>query len=356
MPKEKKLLSEIVLWIEKNRDAEVLSRKYKNNTTELKIKCKFGHVFPIIWSNIQKGHFCPECSEGICERICRMAFQKIFKTKFQKIRPATLLSDKGYRMELDGYAEVLVNKQIYKIAFEHQGRHHEEKNHKFHKNTEEFYELAKRDTQKEKWCKENNIILIKIPEIFTKLSIHNLNIFLKNEFAKYNMKIKDFDIETVLKKSWESPKRKEKFDKIQEIVKKNKGKLCSFMYVAAKFPIEIKCKRGHSVKTNYDKLTRGHFCKKCRTFDEFIYSVGFFKKGNRFVVKLKKCYVGYFKTKKEAFVAHKVATYMRHKYDFDKKKIQELTIKKVKNHLNLIFEILKNDPKMKKLIDKEGII
>ena len=59
----KKTIEEVREYVE-SQGYELLSDEYVNNQTKLKIKCNFGHIFLVCWSNFYgpRGSRCPECA------------------------------------------------------------------------------------------------------------------------------------------------------------------------------------------------------------------------------------------------------------------------------------------------------
>lgn len=137
-----------------SRGGKILSKEY--NPYELQTwECKYGHSFPSKYSTIKSQKvWCPYCSSGVGERVCRFIFESLFGVPFTKIRPDWLLNREGNRLELDGFSDHL------KIAFEHNGKQHYSK--KYHRGTEK---LIRDDAIKKEHCKQNGITLIVVPEI-----------------------------------------------------------------------------------------------------------------------------------------------------------------------------------------------
>ena len=144
----------------KSQGGECLSKEYINVLTKMDWKCKFGHIWPSIFSAKRETKtWCPSCHNGKLkgETVCRKAMEYIFNVKFEKDRPAWLISPKSKRrLELDG-----VNHEL-KVAFEYNGIQHYKFLKVFHKTEESFkYQLYK-DKVKVRKCKKNGYTLIVI--------------------------------------------------------------------------------------------------------------------------------------------------------------------------------------------------
>ena len=193
-----------------NSDKELTKKTYDKLTSSKKAStvsfwwsCEKKHApFKNNPANIRRGQWCPICSsmQGKFENIIRQHFQHIFRTPFPEtyMRNLNLIYTKmnisldllknskkiklnGYniqvnsniskfykgKMRFDGYAEIFINNQMVKIAFEYNGiQHYEFPNHWFEESQEgykEWLEYIKRDQLKKEICKINNIILIEFP-------------------------------------------------------------------------------------------------------------------------------------------------------------------------------------------------
>lgn len=156
--KNRGLFQPIQKLIEK-RGGQCLSKpeEYKNQHQKLKIQCEKKHIFERNTSNLKRGDWCPVCSQGRFEKICRGFFKVMFQNKFPKERPNWLLNSRGNQMELDGY-----NKDL-SLAFEAQGEQHYRLVPYFHKTLKDFEQRIEDDLMKLELCKENGVILIQIP-------------------------------------------------------------------------------------------------------------------------------------------------------------------------------------------------
>jgi hypothetical protein len=95
---------------------------------------------------------------NIKEEICRYIIEEMLQCKFPNTRPKTLLGVMKSGLELDGF-----NNDVngFKIAFEHQGKQH----YTLEYNNRPLPNQRENDTIKKQWCKNNNVILIEIPDI-----------------------------------------------------------------------------------------------------------------------------------------------------------------------------------------------
>lgn len=114
---------------------------------------------------------------------CRRVLEKLFRKKFDKIRPNFLsnpVTDGNYNLEIDCYNEQL------RLGVEYSGKQHYEYVPFFHRNKEAFYNQKYRDELKRRMCKDNNIILIEVP--YT-VKIDDIEYFLVDELEKNGYKI-----------------------------------------------------------------------------------------------------------------------------------------------------------------------
>ena len=96
------------------------------------------------------------------EIICRQIFEEIYKTSFPTKKPIWLINPKtNRRLELDGISF------IYNVAFEYDGIQHFQYHPYFHTSYGEFKKQLEKDKIKNILFKKNNIILIRIPYIYT---------------------------------------------------------------------------------------------------------------------------------------------------------------------------------------------
>jgi hypothetical protein len=143
----------------KNKSGKLLTEIYINCKTNLTWQCNKDHIWQATWDNISRGKWCPYCSHGKTEEVCR----ELLETKLHILLPSKRIIYKGNRYCFDRY-----NKE-HRIAFEYHGYQHYIFPNYFHKTEERFIAAQQRDKDKEQYCKENNITLIVIPHTITDL-------------------------------------------------------------------------------------------------------------------------------------------------------------------------------------------
>ena len=99
--------------------------------------------------------------ESVGEQWCHHIMEELFGVPFRKEYPKWLKSRKKGQMELDVYAEIEYEEEIYIIALEFHGRNHFTPS--FGNSIEQFVEACDRDNDKMKLCKEQGIPLIIVP-------------------------------------------------------------------------------------------------------------------------------------------------------------------------------------------------
>jgi hypothetical protein len=102
----------------------------------------------------------PNKKDSYGEIECRRVLEDIFKRPFPKCRPNFLknqVTGGKYNLELDCFNEDL------RLAVEYDGIAHHKYVPYFHRNYEAFETQKYRDFMKDTLCKDNNIILIRVP-------------------------------------------------------------------------------------------------------------------------------------------------------------------------------------------------
>ena len=234
------------------KGGKCLSGEYINAHTPLKFQCSLGHQWKSKPNAIKMGNWCPICSQGMSERMCRNFFEEIFKVKFQTTKFKWLLNIDGNQMHLDGYNDKL------RIAFEYHGiQHYKFKKHWF-KTEEEFKKRKLNDIMKRDLCKEKGIKLFEIP--YT-IKFENMEDYIKKVAVKFGINIH----KNKNKINWQDfhiyPPNKLK--ELNSIAKKKGGLVLSTYYYNNRIKLEFCCSKGHKWKTTPYRIKSGDWCPTC---------------------------------------------------------------------------------------------
>lgn len=171
-----------------SRGGTCLSPAYTRDMKKLRWQCHRGHEWDASFSKIKYGQWCPACSAGLGERICRAFFEQLFRRKFSKVQPPWLRTVRKTWMELDGYCNEL------QLAFEHQGRQHYGLTPLFSTSPEKLAKRQEMDEEKKQLCLSHGITLISVPEIPTLVRLSEVKALIRRECERANFSVpKDFD-------------------------------------------------------------------------------------------------------------------------------------------------------------------
>lgn len=239
-----------------NRGGKCISKTYTNFQTPLTWECNNGHQWSAKPGNIKKGTWCPKCSAGLGERICRVFFEQLFGVEFIKTYPDWLLNSDGNQMELDGYNDTL------KLAFEHQGGQHYYIDGFFIKNQEQLDKRKRNDSTKIELCKKNGINLIQIPEIPKHLKIEGVKKFIKDECLRLSVFLpKNFNkIKVDLLHAY-TPE--DSLEELKNLANSKGGECMSDVYLGTQSNMQWQCKEGHQWTALANSIKRGSWCPVC---------------------------------------------------------------------------------------------
>lgn len=238
------------------RGGKCLSSTYEGVNKKLLWECQEGHQWETIPSVIIKGGWCPTCSTGLGERICRVFFEQLLGNSFKKARPNWLRTSDGFQMELDGYSPAL------NLAFEHQGTQHYKMIKYFDSSKAKLQKIQCNDQQKRDLCRDNGVVLIEVPSILEILGIDNVKSFIHEQLLKNGiLPPVSFDAQKVDLKEVYSPN---KLGELQAIALERGGKLLSPTYLGIFEHLEWECAKGHRFKAAPNNVKNsGSWCPKC---------------------------------------------------------------------------------------------
>lgn len=126
------------------------------------------------------------------EEKCREIFEKIYRQKFESVRPDFLKNPTTNKnLELDGFCPYIVTKYGEGIAFEYDGVQHSKHTSVFHRKKGAFEYQCAKDAWKDKRCKDLGITLIRIPHfiVYDDLEKYIIDILRKKDVYIDNTRI-----------------------------------------------------------------------------------------------------------------------------------------------------------------------
>jgi hypothetical protein len=264
-------MDELRLFANK-KNGECLSEgKYNGSKSYYIWKCNnCESEWKSVWYSIKcKGSWCPTCSSGISENICRHALEEITGCKFPKISNFAK-SDTNKGFEIDCYNEEL------KIGLEYDGIQHYKYVQHFHgaADSGKFEAQQTRDINKNEKCKEMGVHLLRVAHTVSRNELRThvhalirglvLELKLFIELIDPVNFISDIEFSNKVSKICSS-KSSEYMDRIIPIIESKNAILHSTSCDSWKSQIEITCKNNHRFTTNLDNLLRDQtrWCPEC---------------------------------------------------------------------------------------------
>ena len=242
------------------RGGRCLSKEYVNTSTKLKWVCKFGHEWEAKPTDVKQGRWCPVCSTGLKERICRVYFEELFGFPFPKSRPGWLINSRGNQMELDGFCKELM------LAFEHQGEQHYTLKTHYLKSKTELTKRKEDDDKKVELCKEHGIHLVIVPEIGSRTKEKNLLDVISTSISNSGTKIRipanigDININ----KAYQTNGAADELKHLNILASAKSGRCLSFLYKGTWKKLDWECEFGHVWKATPNNIKQGTWCPKCQ--------------------------------------------------------------------------------------------
>jgi hypothetical protein len=243
----------------RERGGKCLSSTYPNARAKLLWDCSEDHQWKAPWDKIRQGRWCPDCSTGLGERICREFFEQLFHRRFPKYRPEWLVNKDGNRMELDGFCKSL------RLAFEHQGEQHYSTKSPFIASKTGLSKRQEDDILKRNLCRQHGIKLIQVPSIPDRLPIDQMKAFLKKECSHRSISFPhDFNSTKVsLRNAYAVPSLREILNQLHAIARMRGGKCLADRYAGDNVRLQWECREGHNWEAVPSSVKQGTWCPYC---------------------------------------------------------------------------------------------
>lgn len=223
---------------------------------------------PSFWRSynvIKKNTFCPECSEGFSERICRTAAQQLFGVPFKK-SPLPIQDVQGVggrNLRFDAYSASL------QLAIEHNGSQHYQPV-RFGNQTQieaanSFRKQQEHDRRRQAYCKAKGITLIEVPELGRRTKIEDLKEFIRTECLRANFRLPEsFDrVHLKLDVQHLTTTAEEMWARILKRVRKIGYILKSKIYPGANSQLSLLCRNSHPYTPRVASFLNGQTCRRC---------------------------------------------------------------------------------------------
>jgi hypothetical protein len=232
------------------RGGKCLSDEYLGAHIKLKWQCNLAHEWCANPNNIKNGTWCPQCSIGIGERVCKIVFETLFNNKFVKVRPDWLISPISNRnLELDGYCEEL------NIAFEYNGKQHY--------SDDTIYPRSQYDLFKIQKCQSKSVKLFLIMEIKSATKYKNIIDEIVLQAQNYNLNV-DTSIVIPINEAYKSNSSLLFLEELKDIAVKNGGTCLSNQYIDNTFKLDFQCGVcNHIWKCAPNSIKNGTWCPQC---------------------------------------------------------------------------------------------
>lgn len=221
------------------------------------VACEHGHKFQTNTSRVVR-HWCRQCSGGICEEICRCYFESLFRSPFPSVRPAFLASPwTSKNLELDGFSAAC------HVAFEHQGMHHYTSVKRYGSRSNLDQRLAK-DAFKRQRCREQGILLIEIPELYTILPVSGLREFIMDTCATAGVRVPFPDADISIEGVLASSRSRRMLMRAREYASSCGGECLSKVYTRSTDLMEWRCSCGNTWESSYGSVVgQKSWCPDC---------------------------------------------------------------------------------------------
>ncbi len=233
------------------RGGECLSSEYINSQTKYRWRCANGHEWEANAQKVRTETWCPICTSGLRERLCREYLQILTGYSWPKVRPSWLKNVRGNQMELDGYCKEL------SVAFEHHGQQHYYQVDLFHR-TQTLEQRKADDAFRRSLCREHDVRLIEIPY---SVPADQLPEWLHTRLSKW------VSSHTLI--PWQNLNHNltvlpdTSLKELGAFASNHGGELLDHVYMGVHGKLRFRCAKGHEWKAIPLNIKRGHWCQKC---------------------------------------------------------------------------------------------
>ncbi len=234
------------------RAGQCLSEAYRTNATRMRWRCANGHEWEAAFADIKKGTWCPICSSGVRERVCRIALKHLTGEELPRARPVWLVNDLGNRMEFDGYNGHL------RLAFEHQGEHHYRPLPHFQRRSETLQRRQHDDQTKRQLCVEQEITLIEIPY---SIELSDLLNWLREQLEARRPDITLPDVSSDALIEYVSD---DSLNELRSIARSRGGECLSPIFLGVEEKHQFRCAKGHTWWATASNVKARTWCPECK--------------------------------------------------------------------------------------------
>lgn len=238
----------------KTRGGSVVSEKYEGDAVPIRWRCAVGHQWDARPGAIKRGSWCPQCSAGLGERLCRAAFESLFGVSFPSSFPLWLRPQPRVKWQLDGYNEPLG------IAFEHHGAYHYHVDGRFSKSEHDVHERQRVDDLKAQLCGGYGVKLFTVPEIPTLLPLDQVVPYILEAAKRAGLTVPYPD---KLPDWGQAFSPRDPLEKYRRLAEEQGGKLLSDHFMGSATNHRWQCKHKHEWLARPNSIQQGSWCPYC---------------------------------------------------------------------------------------------
>lgn len=236
-----------------------------------KWECGACGVFDRAFVNMQTtGTFCPNCSVGLAERLCKRAVEQLFGREFTEKRFQDLRGIGGKPLQIDLYCDAL------KLGVEHHGSQHFSPK-KFWGQWR-FKRQQEHDRRRREYCQQRGITLIELRQVGEITKLEDIKAIIRRECETANVPIPvgydetkiDFQLHTL------KPKQQMMSERLERLVAELGWQKRTRGYLGVVVKHDFVCDNSHPVSKTPSSLFGGEGCKECEKRPVIVEGIGVF--------------------------------------------------------------------------------